>query len=107
MLSSLIDPVLSAVNQLAADNFTAYVLAFYPNQLTLRGILAALAIPTTDYGAYEAFHGEVYHVSKVASGTGAITMCTILVAKYQVFLGPGAASTLKKICNDIYGIIVP
>jgi hypothetical protein len=107
MLSSLIDPVLAAVTADAVTNFSNYIVAFYPKQVQLREILAALPIPTTDYGAYEAYHGELYHVSTTTSGAGAVVMATILVTKYSAYLGVPAAATLKKIANDLYGIIVP
>ena len=63
MLSSLIDPVLSAVQALAAANFDTYVNEFVPNQLALRVILNAEGVDIIDVLAYEAFHGEVYALS--------------------------------------------
>lgn len=105
--SSLIDPTLSQINTLAKTNFTTYVNDFYPKQLQLRVLLDGYGIPTTDYLAYEAFHGELYHLSKVAAGASAIAMATILVTKYQAWLGVPAAANLKEIASTIYGIVVP
>lgn len=105
--SSLQDPVLSAMQSIQQANFAAYEADFYPKQVQLRAILAALAITPNYIAAYEAFHGEVYHTSKVSNGLMAVTQCAILVTKYSAHLGVPAATNLKAICNQIYGIIVP
>lgn len=107
MQSSLIDPSLSQINTLAKANFATYENDFYPLQVQLRVLLDGYGIPTTDYAAYEAYHGELYHLNKVAAGASAIVMATILVTKYTTWLGPGAAVNLKEIASVIYGIIVP
>jgi hypothetical protein len=105
MLSSLVDPTLSAVQTMAVANFGAYATDFYAKQQQLRTILDTAGISTNAYFGYEAFHGEIYHLSKVASGPSAVTMATALVAKYtSMFL---VAVTLKAICLDIYTITVP
>jgi len=105
MLSTLVDPTLSAVNTMAVENFGAYATDFYPKQQQLRAILDATGISTPAYFAYEAFHGEMYHLSKVASGTSAVVMASALVAKYvSMFL---VAATLKEIALTIYSITVP
>jgi len=105
MLSSLIDPTLSAVNTMAVANFGAYATNWYPKQQTLRGILDAAGIATAQYFGYEAFAGEMYHVSKVSSGASAVITGTALVAKYvSMFL---VAATLKKIALDCFTITIP
>jgi hypothetical protein len=105
MLSSLVDPVLSAVYQLACDSFAAHAVDFVPRQVQLRNLLNGWSIPTTDFGPYEAFHGELYHLSKVCSGAAAITSATVLVAKYVAW---GLVEVnLQLIASDLYGIIVP
>jgi len=104
-LSSLIDPTLSAIQAMAVANFAAYANDFVPKQQQLRAILDALGISTTKYALYEAFHGEIYHIAKVASGASAVTMASAMVVKYTTF--GGAVATLKKIALDIYSITVP
>ena len=105
MLSTLIDPTLAAVNNMAVANFGAYASDFYAKQGVLRGLLNGFGIPTAQYFAYEAFNGELYHLSKVATGASAVTTATALVAKYtSMFLN---AANLKKIANDVYSIVVP
>jgi len=105
MLSSLLDPTLSAVNAMAVANFGAYATNWYPKQQVLRGILDAAGIATSQYFGYEAFAGEIFHVSLVSSGASAVVMATALVAKYvSSFL---VAATLKKICLDCFTITVP
>ena len=105
MQSSLLDPVLAAVNALAVENFTTYAMDFYQKQLQLRAVLSGLSIATVKFGIYEAFHGEIYHLDKTTTGPAAITTATVLVAKY---VGYGAVSAnLIKILDDVYGIVVP
>jgi hypothetical protein len=105
MLSSLIDPTLSAVNTMAVANFGAYATDWYPKQQTLRNLLDAAGIATPQYFGYEAFAGEMYHVSKVSSGASAVIMGSALVAKYvAMFL---LAATLKKIALDCFTITIP
>lgn len=105
MLSSLIDPTLSAMQTAAVANYSAYATDFYPYQQDLRAILNTLSIPTTTFFLYEAYNNELYHVSKVASGAPAVVMGTALVAKYTTM--GGAAATLKSIAVTLYNIIVP
>jgi hypothetical protein len=107
MQSSLIDPTLSQINTLAKANFAAYENDFYPKQLQLRALLDGYGIPTVDYVTYEAYNGELYHLSKVASGDSAIAMGSIIELKYQTWLGIGAAANLKEIAVSIYGIVIP
>lgn len=105
MLSTLVDPVLAAVNAMAVQNYTAYVTPYYVAQQTCRGILDEAGIATPQYFGYEAFLGEMYHVSKVSSGASAVIMGTALVAKYvSMFL---VAATLKKIALDCFTITIP
>jgi hypothetical protein len=105
MLSSLIDPTLSAVNTMAVANFAAYATDFYPKQVQLRTILDGLGVVAIRYAMYEAYHGELYHLSKVASGSSAVAQATVLVTKYTT-LGADVP-TLKQIALDIYAITVP
>jgi hypothetical protein len=105
MLSSLVDPSIAAKQSLAVANFGAYATNWYPKQQTLRGILDAAGIATPQYFGYEAFAGEMYHVSKVSSGASAVIMGSALVAKYvAMFL---VAATLKKIALDCFTITIP
>jgi hypothetical protein len=105
MLSTLVDPTLSAINAMAVANFAAYATDFVPLQQHLRAILNAAGIVTTKYAAYEAFNGEMYHLSLVSDGTSAVAMATVLVTKYTTF--GCVAATLKTIALDVYNIVVP
>lgn len=105
MQSSLVDPTLSAIQAMAVGNFAAYATDFYAKQQQLRALLDGWGISTPAYFGYEAFNGEMYHLSKVASGPSAVIMATALVAKYvSMFL---VAANLKAIALDIYSITVP
>lgn len=104
MLSTLVDPTIAQVVPMAVANFGAYASDFYAKQGVLRGILNGFGIPTAQYFAYEAFNGEMYHLSKVATGASAVITATALVAKYtSMFLN---AAHLKTIANDVYSIVV-
>lgn len=107
MQSSLIDPTLSQINTLAKANFAAYENDFYPLQVQLRALLDSYGLPTTKYAAYEAYNGELYHLSKVASGASAIVMASAIELKYQTWLGIGEAAHLKEVALDLYGIVIP
>lgn len=104
MLSSLVDPTLSAVSTLAQANFAAYVNDFVPNQVALRAILNDEGVPVIDVGAYEAFHGELYHLSQSYSGPALQAAFCILVAKWAdtAHLGAAAQAILERIGADIY-----
>ena len=105
MLSSLVDPVLSARQATAVANFGTYVSDFYTKQQALRALMNGWGISTSAYFGYEAFNGEMYHLSKTASGPSAVLVATALVAKYvSMFL---VAANLKEIALTIYSITVP
>lgn len=109
MVSSLIDPVLAAVNATAVENFTTHAIDFVPKQEKLRIILDAAGVATTLIPAYEAFHGKLFHLFKTVTGASLTAAATYLVAQYKApaMLGAGAEATLKKIALDIYGVTVP
>jgi hypothetical protein len=106
MLSTLLDPVLSAVNAKAAENYSSYVIDFYPNQVAVRGLCSAAGILPVKFGAYEAYHGELYHLSKVCTGDSFVSAVAILVAKWAdtQHLGAGAATLLNQIAEDVYHV---
>lgn len=106
MLSSLIDPVLAAVNTKACENFSIYIIEFYPNQVQMRGLLSAAGILPVKWGAYEAFHGELYHLSKVCSGDAFVAAVTGLVDKWSdtQHLGAGAIALLNQIAETVYHV---
>jgi hypothetical protein len=58
---------------------------------------------------FEAFHGELYHASKVATGDIFLAAGTVLVTKWSdaMHLGAGNAAVLKAIALGIYGLIIP
>jgi hypothetical protein len=104
MVSSLVDPVLSAVNSQASANFLAYLANFYPNQLALRAILNDEDVPIIQYAPYEAFHGELFHLSQSFAGPALQTAFCNLVAKWMdtAHLGAGAEAILTRIGVDVY-----
>lgn len=108
MLSTLLDPTGAAVNANAVTNYGKYIDEFYPLQVQVRGLLDSLAIPVHWYAGFEAFAGEMYHLSKVCSGTALIFNATKLVGKWSsaAYLSAGNAATLKAIALK-FGAQVP
>jgi hypothetical protein len=106
MLSTLIDPVLSAVNAKACENFASYIIEFYPNQVATRTLLSAAGILPVKYGAYEAYHGELYKLTKVCDGPALIAAVQILIDKWSdtQHLGAGAAALLAQIAQTVYHV---
>jgi hypothetical protein len=106
MLSSLVDPTIAAAQALASANFKAYVQSFYPNQLALREILNAAGLQPIVYAAYEAFHGELFHLAQAFNGASLVAAFETLVAKWidVQHLGPAAETLLREIGSTIYHI---
>lgn len=104
MLSSLIDPTLSAVQALQQANFAAYTNVFVPKQLALRVILSDEGVSVIEFVAYEAFHGELYSASTKYTGPALQAEFCILVAKWAdtSHLGPAAQTILERIGADMY-----
>lgn len=109
MVSSQLDPVIAAKNAAQQVNFAAYAAEFVPLQLKLRVYLGGMAIPTAQYGAWEAFHGECFHLFKTTSGIGLITSLGIIVTKWgaPALLGNAAKPDMKAIILALYNVIVP
>jgi len=104
MLSTLVDPVLSAVSAIQQANFAAYVNEFVPKQVALRVILNDEGVQVIDYAAYEAFHGELYRLFKSFAGPALQAAFCILVAKWAdtAHLGLAAQPILERVGADIY-----
>lgn len=109
MVSSLLDPVRTAVTAKAQANYAAYATDFVPKQEALRTILNALGVDTAQYIFYEAYNGELYHISKTSAGASAVIAATAVQGRWAHAsrLGAGAAATLKAIALDVYNIIIP
>jgi hypothetical protein len=106
MLSSLVDPVLSAVQTLQQANFAAYATDFVPKQEQLRAILSDAGVSVIQMAGYEAFHGELYSAWLKYSGPALQAEFCILVAKWAdtSHLGATEQATLEKIGADIYSL---
>jgi len=106
MLSSLIDPVLSAVQTLAQANFATYATEFVPKQEGLRAILSDEGISVIEMLAYEAFHNELYGAFKRYSGPALQDEFCIVVTKWSdtAHLGATASAVLERIGTDLYSL---
>jgi hypothetical protein len=102
--STLIDPSLVAVETLAATNYTAYCTDFYPKQVQLHQILNAAGVMPIQFGAYEAFHGQVYHAYNTLTGPSFDAVAALYVAQWAATsrLGAAAETTLQEIVDTIY-----
>jgi len=109
MLSTLLDPTGAAVVAKSVTNYNTYIDEFYPMQVTLREILSEGTIENFEFAAYEAFNGEMYHLSKVVTGNSRILAATKLVAKWSsaAYLGAASKVVLQDITSRIYDCIVP
>jgi O-phosphoseryl-tRNA(Cys) synthetase len=109
MVSSLLDPVRTAVTADAQTNFAAYATEFTPKQVKLREWLNTKGIDPAYFGPYEAYHGEIFHLWKTTAGASLIKAAGAVVGRWAHAsrLGIGAAADLKAIALDIYNIIVP
>jgi len=109
MVSSQLDPVRAALQTQQQANYAAYAVDFIPKQQQLRAILDAQGIDVAQYVFYEAYMGEIYHISKVSSGASAIVAATAVQGRWAHAsrLGAGAAAALKGIAQDIFNITIP
>lgn len=107
MQSSLIDPTLSAVSAAQQAAFQTYIEDFYPKQVQMRAVLETYSMPMPMIGAFEAFHGEIYHLYKTVSGTLLTAAMQVIVTKWAdaIHLGPGNKAVLIDICLTVYGIV--
>jgi hypothetical protein len=70
----------------------------------MRAILGEEDVPIIQIAAYEAFHGRLFHLSKVTSGPALETAFANLVTQWSstARLGTGAATILERIGVDVY-----
>jgi ABC-type Zn2+ transport system substrate-binding protein/surface adhesin len=109
MVSSLLDPVRTALQTQQQANYSAFTTEYVPKQEQLRAILDALGIDTAQYVFYEAYFGELYHVWKTSAGASAVVAATAIEGRWAHAsrLGVDAAATLKAIALDCFNIIIP
>jgi len=108
MQSSLIDPTLSAVNAQQKANFAIYEADFYPLQVAARAVLGSYSIPTPMYLGFEAYLGEIYHLSKRMSGIGLTAAAQVITTKWAdvAHLGAGNKAVLIDIADTVFGLTV-
>jgi len=105
MQSTLIDPVNTAVNQLAVANYTAYITEYYPYQVQLRTILLDEGVKSFLYAMYEAMTSQYYHLWKVAMGNPLVADFTAIQVKWTA---RGTDATIsKRIALDLFGVTIP
>jgi hypothetical protein len=109
MVSTLLDPVRTALQAQQQANYAAYATDYVPKQQALRALLDAKGIDTAQYIFYEAYAGELYHVWKTSSGASAIIAATAIQGRWAHAsrLGVGAAAFLKTIAVDVFSIVIP
>lgn len=109
MVSTLLDPVRTALQTQQQQNYAAYAIEYVPKQQQLRALLDANGIDASQYVFYEAYAGELYHVWKTATGSSAVITATAIEGRWAHAsrLGPGVAAFLKTIAVDLFNIIIP
>lgn len=105
MQSTLIDPVVTAMNALAVANYTAYITEFYPYQVQLRTILLDEGVKTYLFAIYEAANGQYYHLYKVSLGNPQVADFTAIQVAWTA--RGGDATILKRVALDVYGVTIP
>ena len=108
VLSSLIDPTLSAMFTQQKANFASHASAFYVKQQALRVIINAQAIPPWAVFGIEAFHGELYKYSKQYAGAMLDLRALMLCNKWGdvAHLGAALRPVLVDISLALYGAVV-
>jgi len=105
MVSSLIDPVLVNVQANAQANYLVHAMDITSKQIDTVAVLDVDGIGAAFRYLYLAFSNQLYHLSKLHSGTALVTEASILHDKYVAqFL---ATATLKKIALNVYTIVIP
>lgn len=104
MVSSLVDPVLTAMETQQQANFAAYVSDYFPYQVALRAWLDSQTLYGSDAFQFEAFNNELYSAHRRFSGAAEIAMFTVLVDKYEDW-GLTRADLIA-VCLNVYGVIV-
>lgn len=108
MLSSLIDPTLSAVYTNQKSNFAAHTTAFYIKQQELRVIINAQDLPPWAVFGVEAFNGEMYKYAQQYAGAMLDSRALMLCNKWGDVAHLGAANRplLVDISHALYGAVV-
>ena len=105
MVSSLIDPVLSAVQAQQQANYQAYIIDFYPYQVALRAWLNAEGIGAFDYFKWEALNGECYRAHRAFSGDSEVAEFVALQVKYAD-MGLALAD-IKDMVSSVWSVTIP
>jgi hypothetical protein len=105
MQSTLVDPTVTAIRDLAVANYQAYIVEFYPFQVQLRTILLDESVKSFLFGLYEAMTGQFYHLYKVALGNPGVADFTAMQVKWTA---RGTDATIsKRIALDLFGVTIP
>jgi len=104
MVSSQVDPVLAATNVAQKANFAEYVIDYVPLQMLVHQYLDGQGALPAEYFNYNAFAGEIYHVSTCFSGAAAVAAASDFVIKYT---GMGCTAPRLKAVALVFGIVVP
>jgi len=105
MQSTLIDPVLSAMQAQQQANFAAYAVEFYPFQEELRNFINLKGFDPSVVFQYEAMNGECYHAWKAFSGD-ARTLAFVNIQLKYVGWGLVQADT-KAMFLAVWSVTVP
>jgi len=105
MQSSLIDPVLSAMQAQQQANFAAYTNEFVPYQVELRNWLSLKGFTGMIVFKYEALNGECYRAWRAFSGEARIAEFTALKAKYVAW--GLVALDVSAMQLQVWSVIVP
>lgn len=105
MLSSQIDPSLTAMFEQQKANYAGHVAEAYPLQVALRGVLDGLGIGGQAALIYEAYSAELYGLGRKFTGPAAVAAALPLSRKYTE-LGATPA-TICAIGTTVHGVTLP
>ena len=108
MSATLLDPVRVALVEAQKAHYAAYATEYVPLQMALREQLGEAGVSIIETAAYEAFAGELYHLTKHFSGFQLAAAWADLVTKWSdaAHLGAGATMILNGIALNVFHMSV-
>ena len=105
MQSTLIDPVLTAMQAQQQANFAAYAVEFYPFQEDLRSWMNGKGFDPSIIFQYEALNGECYRAWRHFSGDARTAEFVLLAAKYVAW--GLTAGDVKGMVLTVWSVTIP
>ena len=105
MQSTLIDPVLTAMQTQQQANYQTYITEFYPFQEELRNWMNTKGLTALDVFKYEALNGECYREWRHLDGAARVSAFTALHSKWVDF--GLITADVKAMMLAIWSVVIP